>query len=143
MKLKKLLGISLVCFCFLNIISCSDDNDDDNNVYLKTEDLYQTVWRGTFHDPNIESSSYEVGLEFTTATSGTINYKSVNPTDKDDYRNNFTYSIEGKIVILRVGYMFGGNWTVTKHNKSNLTMQRNLSSADGKTVATLTLTRVN
>lgn len=143
MELKKILGISLVCFCLLNIISCSDDNDDDNNAYLKNEDLYQTVWRGTFNDPNIDSSSYEVGLEFTTATSGTINYKLVDPTYKDDGRNDFTYNIEGKIIVLRVGYLFGGNWTVIKYNKKELTMQRNLSSADGKTVATLTLTRVN
>ena len=142
MKLKKLLGISLVCFCFLNIISCSDDNDDDNNVYLKTEDLYQTVWRGTLENYyNDKSSPYNIGLEFTTKAEGSCSYRSIESTGYGE--THFTYEIEEKIIYIDAGDLITGYWTVTKHNKNNLTMQRNLSSADGKSVATITLSRVN
>lgn len=142
MKLKKLFSISLICFCLLNIISCSDDNNDNNNVYLKTEDLYQTVWKGTFDNYyNDESSPYNIGLEFTTKAEGSCSYSSVESTGHGE--THFTYEIEEKIIRIDAGDLITGYCTVTKHNKNNLIMQRNLSSADGKTVATLTLTRVN
>lgn len=142
MKLKKLLGISLVCFCFLNIISCSDDNDDDSNVYLKTEDLYQTVWRGTFHDPNLHQSTADIGLEFTTKTEGKGNYR-YPEGDGGAGPIVFTYGIEGKIIHLHASIIILGNYTVMKYDKKDLVLQRNLSSADGKSVATITLSRVN
>lgn len=142
MELKKILGISLVCFCLLNIISCSDDNDDDNNVYLKTEDLYQTVWRGTYYDPNLYSSPGDIGLEFTTKTEGKGNFHYPNGGG-DGGTIEFTYGVEGKIIHLHANILIPGDWTVMKYNKKDLIMQKNLSSADGKSVATLTLTRVN
>jgi len=75
MKLKKILGISLVCFCFLNIISCSQENKTTEAVVI-----HDQITGDIVKSPLTLSYPHAAGYNFyITGGSGPYNINNENP----------------------------------------------------------------
>lgn len=134
MKIIKVLLLVLLSILY---ISCSDNDDD---FQFDSESLRQTSWQGTLSESynggeTIKKS--DVGFIFYTASEGQydIKYK-----DADPARTQFSYSIEGKMLLIKPNIELKGYWLLIEKNKDKLVLEQS-SGGEYSYKATLTLNR--
>ena len=118
-KLLLCLTLSFILF------SCKDDNKSNTILRLDAEELKQTSWYGKLKESseNGDNASYwDVGMIFYTTKNGKYDIKRVE--NDSQIINNFEYSVDEKMLIIKRDIYLSGNWLLIEKSKDKMVFEQ-------------------
>lgn len=134
-----LLMLLVLFLVSVSIISCGNqDSEEQAELKLTPEALYQTSWLGIAHCDGWSMKEREIGIQFIDTQKGKVNWK-----DYDEF--DITYPIEGKYITFNntAFQLAGAPWVIKSYTKNHITLIQNEASPNKEEIAIIELDKVN